>query len=730
MGSCVGSCPNTTLSPMPEKTGKMGKSEESTLFIPSSQVEKKMKPRKQNALKTLVFAGAVVGLLAWTAWVSLTIHKGSGDQGALLLKQVEELFEKNTSVATLEDREPRALVDWLAGGELLCKSVAWTRRAFKYVGLSWDAGLERQVAEQMKKRDGLNNEILDLKDKFYEKKEELSYNYKIFSHTVSNVESWERSAELIKATNETYQAELAVDPTLQLIVNRTVNETFQQLRFSPEVSPLAGITEFVELGSQAMGFLWMVKDVDLSEGLSEMLKPIWRKGIDAVVGGLKWLNIISKEKKAAWDAELDNLQSLWHIFETATCAWNQLQYRSKLRAEIEKIKEEVKKAEEAKTELENLVERTKNAADQLFIDTERLVNYVNQYFETYNMSCKSTVATIDTDAEEINDSWQVITKLFRLEHAAIAKMVTLENLDRDLGGLLNEEGKKVYAKRQLKELEGLYPTLDPTKIVKAMEVAGFNLPHELWTKWNKRADDETCRCDGEVKNECWETWTRTCTSLLESTKKPRCAGKSKGRFNKCKQDYDGSFITRCQNRDETFIGQCKEARGTQMVLSGETTALSSPLPANRPATFTVRRLTEENESVDHGQCYQACKKEPGASGCQFNRDICPLMQTCVGSCYSVTGDIQGEDIRGSMKTTCYIFKSVNDGTASNVLNEVFSNTQEMFKDATFDEDIVAAWKKSMSEINVDLVESQENGWKEMIKYQSSTSDRWGGNPSM
>merc|ERR1712130_642872 len=132
-----------------------------------------------------------------------------------------------------------------------------------------------------------------------------------------------------------------------------------------------------------------------------------------------------------------------------------------------------------------------------------------------------------------------------------------------------------------------------------------------------------------------------------------------------------------------------------MVLSGETTALSSPLPANRPATFTVRRLTEENESVDHGQCYQACKKEPGASGCQFNRDICPLMQTCVGSCYSVTGDIQGEDIRGSMKTTCYIFKSVNDGTAS----------------------------------NVGLVESQENGWKEMIKYQSSTSDRWGGNPS-
>ena len=69
-------------------------------------------------------------------------------------------------------------------------------------------------------------------------------------------------------------------------------------------------------------------------------------------------------------------------------------------------------------------------------------------------------------------------------------------------------------------------------------------------------------------------------------------------------------------------------------------------------------------------------------------------------------------------------------SASNVLNEVFSNTQEMFKDATFDEDIVAAWKKSMSEINVGLVESQENGWKEMIKYQSSTSDRWGGNPSM
>jgi len=83
-----------------------------------------------------------------------------------------------------------------------------------------------------------------------------------------------------------------------------------------------------------------------------------------------------------------------------------------------------------------------------------------------------------------------------------------------------------------------------------------------------------------------------------------------------------------------------------------------------------------------------------------------------------------------MKTTCYIFKSLNDGTASNVLNEVLSSTRKMFKDTTFDEAIVAAWKKTMSVIDVDLVESQENGWKEMIKYQNSTSDLWGGNPSI
>jgi len=173
-------------------------------------------------------------------------------------------------------------------------------------------------------------------------------------------------------------------------------------------------------------------------------------------------------------------------------------------------------------------------------------------------------------------------------------------------------------------------------------VAGFDLPHELWTKWDKRADEDTCRCDGENRNECWETWTRTCKSLHKSTKEPRCAGKREGRFNKCKQDVDNvSFIKRCKNRDETFIGECKKAPGTELVLFGETTtqpsALSSPPPANRPATLTVKRISEEN--VDHGQCYDACKQVPGASGCQFDRDVCPLMQPCVGSCYAVMGKI-------------------------------------------------------------------------------------------
>ena len=190
----------------------MGQSEESTLFIPSFQVEKKTKPRKQNALKTLVFAGAVVGLLAWTGWVTLAIQKGSGDQGALVLKQVEELIEKNTSVATLEDREPRALKDWMAAGELACKGFSYFRRVGEWLEITEDAELKKQIKAQLKKRDGLNNEILGLKHKFYEKKEELAYNYKIFSHTVSNVDRWEESYELIKATNETYQAELKKGP--------------------------------------------------------------------------------------------------------------------------------------------------------------------------------------------------------------------------------------------------------------------------------------------------------------------------------------------------------------------------------------------------------------------------------------------------------------------------------------------------------------------------------------
>ena len=59
-----------------------------------------------------------------------------------------------------------------------------------------------------------------------------------------------------------------------------------------------------------------------------------------------------------------------------------------------------------------------------------------------------------------------------------------------------------------------------------------------------------------------------------------------------------------------------------------------------------------------------------------------------------------------------------------------ASTQKMFRDRNFDKRNVAAWKFSMSMIDVDLVESQQNGWKEMIKYQSSSADLWGGNPSM
>ena len=65
-----------------------------------------------------------------------------------------------------------------------------------------------------------------------------------------------------------------------------------------------------------------------------------------------------------------------------------------------------------------------------------------------------------------------------------------------------------------------------------------------------------------------------------------------------------------------------------------------------------------------------------------------------------------------------------------MLEEVVASTKKMFTDRNFDSSTLAAWKLSMSSIDPDLLESQQNGWKSMIKYQESFTDVWGGNPSM
>ena len=63
------------------------------------------------------------------------------------------------------------------------------------------------------------------------------------------------------------------------------------------------------------------------------------------------------------------------------------------------------------------------------------------------------------------------------------------------------------------------------------------------------------------------------------------------------------------------------------------------------------------------------------------------------------------------------------------MKTILDKTAQAFGQGMFTVSALDAWMLAMARTDKDLVMSQENGWREVIKYQESTEDQWGGNPS-
>ena len=139
-----------------------------------------------------------------------------------------------------------------------------------------------------------------------------------------------------------------------------------------------------------------------------------------------------------------------------------------------------------------------------------------------------------------------------------------------------------------------------------------------------------------------ETWKRTCTSFDETTGQPRCVGPTTVDVNFCKIDPSSiTFLRTCQDRDETYVGQCRNTQG-QTLLDG-----------------TMGQ--QVNTNVNHRSCYKDCKKVPGATGCQFNSKNCLRTSVCFGDCFAFTQPLHVGDTMETLRKTCHIFR-VDQGT--------------------------------------------------------------------
>ena len=341
---------------------------------------------------------------------------------------------------------------------------------------------------------------------------------------------------------------------------------------------------------------------------------------------------------------LGGAATLYSLYRTGNCIWDHWNLHETTKQALDEILERERNATDAKKELEHLKTETDRAIETMYNEMGRLVTIVNEYLDRTGVPCKSTIATIDNDVQEMNDLWQVIERNGDLRRAA-SKVAKRYKRSIEAGG-----DQVSLSKTALQNMFDHHEYVDPDSVVKVMKMFGFVFPHEHWSEWNKR-DIEACRCGESIPtNECYESWSRTCTSFDEETNRPRCIGEEAIEVNICKINPGSlAFMKACEDRDAAFVNGCRSTLDQLTIADA----------ANSQTGIMAQQIQAH---ANHTQCYQNCKTFPGATACQFNRDVCQLGGRCTGPCFVITEKVEENDRMGTMKKTCFVFKSPNSGT--------------------------------------------------------------------
>lgn len=687
--------------------------------------------------------------MAWMTWITITtqVPEKKGEH-----EMFELLQTGNTSLALFEeDREKRSGWDSLVKIATIANKYLTGVRVACNIGLLvhqavaadlWGmcqalsavciySTMQREIEEDQAAIQRIKTEEVELKRRIKITKLKMTRAFEVMTYSKVNINSVIGNLDNVKATVDKFERLVTENPALKLVLEEQA-EALTGSKAQSGTSTLAIILEVT-------GFAYTLGDLYFETVTGDTL---FKNIMGWVLESKAMMHYLEKFGVEA-EHVLEVIQLAENAVKIVKCSVDQGKVWTSKAEERDHWRMAKIKALEEKKKVEDLLMAADKATSTMYHETNRLVKHTNHLLGRLGSKCRTNLGTIHADLKEINDHWEIVKQDLTLKtqamihkevyeatkkttekakEAAEAAIKEIEEMASSMvGGFGGFVEKLVEQQRTIQEqqdailtkarstaldtLQTSYAHLGKDKVIETMQAVGFDFPDEQWTEWNVQVDDEDCDC--EKTSNCFESKTRTCLTT-------NCLGSSSISVDTCEtRKRDLAFFKVCKNNEEVFAGECETMQSRTISEAGVHGVEGRRLASNE----------------NHGSCYNKCKEVPGATGCQLNVKDCPL-GNCGGDCFAFTEKVRkGDDTITTMQETCYIFNTVKGTATESILKRVLDSIAISFGEGSFNFETLNAWMLTMARTDKHLLESQENGWKEMIKYQSSQSDRWGDNPS-